>query len=84
MNAAWQENVHLLFLGLLFLAQGAAGAETIRFIDTHVHLEHSGSVAMARTAALMERFRSGWRDRITSATCGGMSGRKGFTHCAVS
>ena len=43
--------MHFLFFGLLFLAQGAAGAETIRFIDTHVHLEHSGSLGNFPAAA---------------------------------
>lgn len=32
---------------------------------------------MARMADLIDRFRPGWSDRITSATCGGISGRKG-------
>jgi hypothetical protein len=32
---------------------------------------------MARTADLIDHFRSGWSERITSATCGGMSGGTG-------
>jgi hypothetical protein len=39
----------------------------------------SGAVVMARMADFTERFRSGWRDRMTSATCGGMSGQKRLT-----